>query len=300
MPLVLGGVFAPIPTNFDSTTGDVDARAIAANVAHLMTTGLTGILALGSNGEAGLLDERESDDVVAASRAAVPRGRVLLVGVGRESTRGTIVAARRAAELGGDAVLVRPPSYYKANVSNDALVAHYRRIADESPLPVILYNMPGPTGVTLTPAMIAPLADHPNVAGMKETSPDLERVGICAGFRGGRFAVLSGWMPVLYPAMVAGAAGGILAVANVLPDQCVALFDHVRAGRHAEALAAQRAITRIAQMVSSVHGIAGLKAALEMSGRAGGPVRSPLTPVSETIRAEIRSALADAVNSVHV
>jgi 4-hydroxy-2-oxoglutarate aldolase len=294
MPPVLGGVFPPIATIFNPSTGDVDARAISANVAKLMTTGLAGVLALGSNGEAGLLDEGECETVIGAAREGVPRERLLLVGVGRESTRATVAAARRAAELGADAVLVRPPSYYKSHVSSDALIAHFRQIADASPAPVVLYNLPGPTGVVLTPAMVATLAEHPNVLGMKETSPDLERLGICTALRNGAFPVVSGWAPVLYPAVVAGARGGILAVANVLPAQCVALFEHARAGRHAEALALQRSLTKIAMHVSSVHGIAGLKAALEMTGYHGGPVRSPLVAVSDKVRAEIGAALREA------
>ena len=293
MPPVLGGVFPPIATIFNSA-GDVDARAVYANVAKLMTTGLAGVLALGSNGEAGLLEDGEAEQVVSAARDGVPRDRVLLVGVGRESTRATIAAARRAADLGADAVLVRPPSYYKAHVSNDALVSHFRQIADASPVPIVLYNLPGPTGVVLTPAMVAMLAEHPNVLGMKETSPDLERLGICTSLRNGAFPVVSGWAPVLYPAVVAGAAGGILAVSNVLPAQCVALFEHARAGRHAEALALQRSLTKIAMHVSSIHGIAGLKAALEMTGYHGGPVRSPLVRVSDKVRDDIGAALGEA------
>jgi 4-hydroxy-2-oxoglutarate aldolase len=290
MRLPLAGIFPPIATVFDST-GNIDAGAVRANVARLMTTGLSGVLALGSNGEAGLLDDDECDRVVRAAREGVPLDRLLLVGVGRESTRATIAAAKRAAAQGGDAVLVRPPSYYKSHVSNDALVAHFQQIADESPIPVVLYNLPGPTGVTLTPAMVATLAEHSNIAGMKETSPELERLGICVTLRGGRFPVVSGWMPVLYPALMAGAAGGILAVANVLPDQCVALFEHARAGRHADALTLQRSLTKIAQYVSSVHGIAGLKAAMDMCGYTGGAVRSPLQAVSDRVRSDIRDAL---------
>jgi 4-hydroxy-2-oxoglutarate aldolase len=104
--------------------------------------------------------------------------------------------------------------------------------------------------------------------------------------------VLSGWAPVIYPAVALGAAGGILAVANVLPDRCVELYEHARAGRHTEALALQRAITPLAQLVTSVHGIAGLKAALDVLGYRGGPARPPLRPVSEHAREEIARALA--------
>ncbi len=292
MPAALGGIFPPIATIFDAT-GNVDTGAISANVTRLMATPLAGVLALGSNGEAGLLDDEEGDQVAEAARAAVPADRVLLVGVGRESTVASTAAARRAADLGADAVLVRPPSYYRSHVSADALVAHFRQIADVSPVPVVLYNLPGPTGVTLTPAMVASLSAHQNILGLKETSPDLERLGIAAGLRGGAFPVMSGWAPVLYPAMMAGAAGGILAVANVLPESCVALYQHVKAGRHKDALALQRSITKVAMLVSSVHGISGLKAALEMTGFSGGPVRAPLQPAGDRVRAEIAAALKE-------
>jgi len=294
MRSALAGIFPPIPTTFDSSTGDVDARAIASNVSRLMTNGLAGVLALGSNGEAGLLDDAEGDLVVAAARDAVPRDRWLLVGVGRESTRATVAAARRAAKLGADAVLVRPPSYYKTDMTPEALIGHYRQVADASPIPVVLYNLPGPTGIVLTVPIVSALAEHANVAGVKETSPELERLGQWVTLRGGSFPVLCGWAPVVYPALMAGAAGGILAVANVLPEQCVALYEHTRAGRHAEALAAQRALTRIARLVSSVHGIAGLKTALDLVGYRGGAVRSPLLPVSDRVRDEITQALQKA------
>jgi 4-hydroxy-2-oxoglutarate aldolase len=162
----------------------------------------------------------------------------------------------------------------------DALIAHFRAVADDSPVPVVLYNLPGPTGIVLTVPIVAALADHANVAGMKETSPELERLGQCVTLRNGTFPVFSGWAPVVYPAVVAGAAGGILAVANVLPNECVSLVEHARAGRHSEALSLQRRITHLAQLVSSVHGVPGLKKAMDMFGFNGGPVRGPLQPLA--------------------
>lgn len=291
MSLALSGVFPPLPTAFD-TNGDVDTRAIRANVDRLMTTGLAGVLALGSNGEAGLLTEAEGDAVVEAVRHSVPDHKVLLVGIGRESTRGTIDAARRAAALGATAVLVRPPSYFKAQMTAEALIAHFRAVADASPVPVLLYNLPGPTGIILTVSIVTTLADHPNVAGMKETSPELERLGQCVTLRHGAFPVFSGWAPVVYPAVVAGAAGGILAVANVLPNECVTLVEYARAGRHQEALVMQRRITQLAQLVSSVHGVPGLKHAMDVFGFSGGPVRAPLQPLTDSAREEVARALS--------
>jgi 4-hydroxy-2-oxoglutarate aldolase len=288
----LRGVFPPIPTIFDSATGDIDERAIAANVRRWMTTGLAGVLALGSNGEAGSLDEGEGERVVAAVREEVPRDRVLLVGTGRESTRGTIRATSRAAALGADAVLVRTPSYFKAQMTAEALLAHFRAVADASPVPVLLYNLPGVTGVTLTAQIVAALSEHGNIIGMKETSPELERLGQCVQLNGGRFTVLCGWAPVAYPAFMSGAAGAILAVANVLPDACVSLFDLTRAGRHDAAIALQRRLTPLAQLVSSVHGVAGLKWALDARGFHGGSVRGPLLPASAEAREAITRALS--------
>jgi len=289
----LRGVFPPIPTSFDSS-GDIDTRAITANVTKWMSTRLSGVLALGSNGEASLLDEHESDQVLDAARQAVPSDKLLIAGTGRESTHGTINACRRAADLGADAVLVRPPAYYKNQMTNDALVEHFTRVADASPVPMLLYNLPI-TGVVLTLPVVAALAKHQNVAGLKETSPELERLGQFTAIKPD-FAVLSGWAPVLYPAISLGAAGGILAVANVLPERCVELYEHACAGRRVEALELQRKLTPLAQMVSSIHGIAGLKVALTHLGYPVGECRAPLQPVSDAVKATIIRAVDALVN----
>jgi 4-hydroxy-2-oxoglutarate aldolase len=286
------GIFPPIPTPFDRASGDVDRRALASNVRRWMETRLTGILALGSNGEAALLEETEADLVVATTREAMPSDRLLIVGTGRESTRATIAATKRAAALGAGAVLVRSPSFFKAQMAAPVLVDYYTAVADASPVPVLLYNLPGATGVTLGWPVVSQLAEHPNIVGMKETSPELERLGQFVALRDGAFSVLCGWAPVVYPALVSGAAGAILAIANVLPDECVALYDHVVAGRHAEARAAQRRLTTLAQLVTTGHGVPGLKAALEMVGYEGGPARAPLRPLASAARDEIAAAVA--------
>ena len=286
----LGGILPPIPTTFDDA-GQLDLRGLADNLRRWANTGLSGILALGSNGEAAMLDDDESDAVLGTVREVWPSDRFLLAGVGRESTRATIAAAQRAGRSGVDRVLVRPPSAFRSQMTPEALLKHFTAVADASPVPVLLYNLPGATGVTLTLPIVARLADHPNVIGMKETSPELERLGQFAALRPEKFAVLCGWAPVVYPALASGAAGAILAVANVLPDVCVALFDAVRAGRHEEALAIQRELTPLAQLVTSGHGIAGLKIALELAGYRGGAVRAPLLPAPAAARDEIASAI---------
>ncbi|MEZ5315988.1 MAG: dihydrodipicolinate synthase family protein [Vicinamibacterales bacterium] len=295
----LQGIFAPIPTCF-TASGEVDHAAVGDNVRVWAGTDLAGLLALGSNGEAALLDEEESAAVIATVRDALPRGALLLAGTGRESTRGAIAAAKRAAACGADAVLVRTPSFFKSQMTADALVAHFTAVADAAPVPVLLYNLPAVTGVMLTLPVVARLAEHPNIVGIKETSPDLERLGQFAQVEPARFAVLSGWAPVVFPALVSGAAGAILAVANVVPDLCVDLYRHVQAGRLDEALALQRRITPLAQLVTTGHSIGGLKVALDLVGLRGGPVRPPLRPPADRVRDEIARALADLGRSVPV
>ena len=159
-----------MPTPFKD--GEVDPAAIQSNVRRWMAAGLGGVVALGTNGEAALLDDDESDQVVETARQEVPDDRTLIAGVGRESTRATIAAARRAAGAGADAVLVRTPSFYRAHVPVPALVAHYMAVADASPVPVLLYNYAAFTGVNMTPETIGRLAAHPNIVGLKETSTD--------------------------------------------------------------------------------------------------------------------------------
>jgi 4-hydroxy-2-oxoglutarate aldolase len=280
-----------MPTPFKD--GEVDPGAVHGNVRRWIAAGLGGIVALGTNGEASLLDDDECDLVVETARQEVPADRVLLAGVGRESTRATIAAARRAAAMGADAVLVRTPSLYRAHVPVAALVAHYTAVADASPVPVLLYNYAAFTGVNMTPEIIGRLAAHPNIAGLKETSTDGAQFVELAAAVPARFSVLAGSAPGAYTAFCAGAAGAILAVACVRPGLCLQLRALVLEGRHAEALAVQQRLTPLARAVTTGFGIAGLKIAMELSGLEGGAPRPPLGPLSPDAIEKIRTLLHD-------
>jgi len=292
----LSSIFPPMPTPF-ARDGTVDEAAIKANVSRWLAAGLGGIVALGTNGEAALLDETESDRVVAAARENVPGDRVLIAGVGRESTTATISAARRAAALGADAVLVRPPSLYRGSVNAAALERHYRSVADDSPAPVLLYNYPAFFGTQLQPAFIGRLAAHPNVIGMKETSTDGAQFADVAAAVPDSFTILAGSAPGFYPALCAGARGAILAVACVAPEACLQILSLARHGNHADALRLQQRLNPLARAVTSGHGIAGLKAAMDLIGYAGGDARAPLSPVSREGIEEIRLLLQQCVQA---
>lgn len=289
--MILSAVFPPMPTPFHD--GEVNTTAITRNVERWMRTGLGGIVALGTNGEAMLLDEDESDAVIAAAREGVPSDRTLIAGTGRESTRATIDATRRAAALGADAALVRTPSVYKARMTGEAFVRHYTAVADASPIPVLLYNFPALTGVNLPPDTVERLAGHQNIIGMKESSADAAQITALVDLTPNSFSILAGAAPAFYAALAAGAVGAILAVACVAPDLCVRLLDAFENGRHLEARALQRRLTPLAKLVTTGHGIPGLKAAMDLAGYTGGDPRAPLSPVSREGVVEIRAALVD-------
>jgi 4-hydroxy-2-oxoglutarate aldolase len=287
----LRGVFAPIPTPFDRNE-QLDEARLRAACARWASSPLAGIVVLGSTGEAVLLDENESDRAVAAARAAWPAGRPFIVGAGRESTAATIDAVRRAAALGADAVLVRTPGFYKAQMNTDVFVRHYTAVADASPVPVLLYNFTAVTGVNLLPAAVSKLSAHSNIIGVKESGGDLAQIREFAAGTPDGFNVLAGSSTTFNAALGVGATGGILALSCVLPDACVRLFALARAGKSADAFALQERLLGIAKLVGTMHGIAGLKAALKLVGCDVGGPRSPLAPVSDATVAVLRDALA--------
>lgn len=288
----LTGVFAPLPTPFDEHDG-VDVMRMRAAFAWWLASPLAGFVVLGSNGEAVLMDDDECDRVVDEARALVPSGRPLIAGTGRESTRAAIHASKRAAELGADAVLVRTPGFFKAQMTGEAFLRHYTAVADASPVPVLLYNFTAVTGVNLPPATAARLAEHSNIIGMKESGSDIAQISDLVQLTPGRFRVLAGSGSTFFAALCAGVSGGILALATLLPEPCVRLFDLTRAGRYDDARALQQRLTPIARLISGGYGVPGLKAALKLVGCDAGWPRPPLAPVSDPAAVEaIRRALA--------
>jgi 4-hydroxy-2-oxoglutarate aldolase len=286
----LRAVFAPIPTPLDRDQ-QLDLTRLGAACARWAASPLGGLVVLGSTGEAALLDDDDSDRVIAFTRDRWPAGRPFIVGTGRESTSATIRATRRAAALGADAVLVRTPGFYKAQMTTDAFVRHYTAVADEAPVPVLLYNFTAVTGVNLSPAAVSALSGHPNIVGVKESSGDIAQMTDLVAGTPDDFSVLAGSATTFYASLCVGATGGILALACVLPDACVRLFELTRSGQHAEAGALQHRLVPVAKLVGSLHGVPGLKAALQLAGCDAGVPRSPLAPVSEATMASLRHAL---------
>jgi 4-hydroxy-2-oxoglutarate aldolase len=287
------GVFPPLPTPFRED-GGLELGLLAALVARLNEAPLAGYLALGSNGEAVHLDEAEAEAVVRAVRAAAP-GRTLLAGTGRLSTRATVEATKRAAGAGADAALVVTPFFFKGSMASDALAAHYEAVADASPIPVLVYNVPANTGLNAPPSAVARIAAHPNVAGVKDSAGDVGQLAelVRLAPAGKPFSVFSGNYGAALPGYAVGAAGAILAAANVAPEGCVAIREAFRAGRLEEARETHLRLLPAARAVTSLFGVPGLKAALEMLGCPAGVPRLPLLPLAAPSREELRRVLVE-------
>lgn len=292
-PAALSGVLAPLVTPFDQETGDVAPVPLRQQARDLLAAGLDGVVVAGSTGEAALLDEAEKVRAVEWLRDVVPEDRWLVAGTGAESTRAAMRLARDAAAAGADAVLVRPPSYYGAFLQPAVLADHYRRVADASPIPVLVYNIPKYTHVMLQDSTLRALADHERIAGFKDSSGDLK---VFAGLRAAmpRGAGLVGSGALLYPALELGAAGGVLGVACFAAKTCVALYAGYRAGDHAGAGALQERLTPLHREIVATLGPAGIKAAMELVGLPGGPVRLPLVGVDGKQRARVAELVAAA------
>jgi 4-hydroxy-2-oxoglutarate aldolase len=285
------GIYTPIVTPFDAR-GDVDERALLANVDRYLASPLTGLVVLGSNGEAAQLEDDEADRVIAVVRERIPKGRTMLVGTGRESTRGTIAACRRAAAIGADAVMARTPSFYKPQMTSDNFIRHYTEVADACPVPLILYNVTMYTGVNLLPDAVEKLSEHPNIVGLKDSGNDMLQIGDYLSRSKPGFTVLAGAAPTLFTAAALGAHGAVLALAGIVPELCVQLFDHVKAGRVDDARALQRRLMPVARSIGPVYGVPGLKAALDLMGLNGGIPRPPLRPVAPAVVDILRAQLA--------
>ena len=287
----LAGLYTPMVTPFRHDS--VDDAAIRRNVERYMQTRLTGLVVLGSNGEAVMLDDSEAERVFVAARSTMPSSRPLIAGTGAESTRATIAACARAARAGADAVLVRTPSFFKNMMTSDVFVRHYVAVAEASPVPVLLYNVTMYTGVTLPPDAVGLLAEHPNIVGMKESGSDASLLADYLARSSPEFFVLAGSGVTYFSGLVAGAEGAVIALAGVVPDLCADILAHVRAGRILEARAIQRRLTPLARTIGGLHGVPALKAALDLMGFDGGLPRAPLGPAPRAVVEGLRRTLTD-------
>ena len=286
----VSGIFPALTTPF-SSDGSVSIADLKHNIQMYNRVGLAGYVVMGSTGESVLLSKSEMDAVLVAVKETASRDKKLIAGTGAESTAETIERTKRAAELGYDAALVKTPYYYKPVYKPEVYIAHYRRVADASPIPVLLYSVPRFTGVALEPPEVVALAAHSNIIGIKESSGNVQRVAEIIAGAPSDFQVLVGSAATIYPSLTIGARGAILALGSALPDKCVELYELIRQGQHAKARELQEVILRASKLVVSECGIAGVKYVMDQRGYRGGLPRLPLLPLKDEQKKRVNALL---------
>jgi 4-hydroxy-2-oxoglutarate aldolase len=288
----LNGIFPPITTPF--VDDNVAYDKLASNIEKWGQTGLKGFVVLGSNGEYVSLSEEEKRKVVETVVQAAPEHLSVIAGTGCESTRETIRLTADCAALGAHAALVVTPHYFGGKMTEAALVKHYTAVADSSPIPLILYNVPKFTHVNLSANIVSRLSQHVNIIGIKDSTGNVIQLGEYLNRVDPNFSVLVGTAGALYGGLTLGCAGGVLALANVAPEECVRIHELVQDGDYKAARQIQLNLIPVNQAVTATFGVAGLKTALALRDYFGGEPRAPLMPSSGDEKAAIVNILKEA------
>lgn len=286
----LHGILPPVTTPFNER-GDVDYGALTANISRYNEAGLRGYVPLGSNGEAAHLSVQERRQVVQTVKRAAANDHTIVAGINELFTRAAIEATREAADHGADAALVITPYFYKGSMSQERLFSYFTAVADQSPIPVLIYNVPQNTGVIIESTTIASLAAHENIIGVKDSSGNMGAISETIRLAPNGFSVMVGNGSIVYSSLMMGATGAILGVACAAPKPCVELYQATKAGDHPRAVDLQNRIAPLSQIVTAGLSVPGLKAAMEILGLAGRFPRSPLTPASSSEQEKIRAVI---------
>ncbi len=278
----LNGIFPPVPTSFDQNENLATGK-LKTNISLLSQFNLTGFLILGSNGELVNLSDKEVLEIYSAARDAIPSDKLMLAGTGFQSTRETINKTMAAANAGADAALVLNPFYFKGLMTQEALIAHYWAVADASSIPVIIYNMPSNSGLDMDAETIIKISVHENIIGLKDSGGNLTKMGAIKKMAKQDFQILAGSAGFLLPALTMGAVGGILALANILPEKCIGIYEDFTGANFQNAQKSQMEIISINTAVTRKWGVPALKAAMDKTGLYGGPARKPMLPVTDEV-----------------
>ena len=277
------GIFAPIATAFDAS-GEIDYGTYAENVKTFGATKLSGLVILGSNGEFTMLSHEEKVKLVKAARENLPKEKMVIAGTGCESFKETLELTKECAAAGAEVALVVTPNYYKRDMNEAALEKFFTMLADASPIPVMLYNMPGNSGINIPSSLTIKLAAHPNITGIKDSGGNIVQISEVLAKAPEGFSVFAGSGSYLLPTLLLGGLGGTLAVANVVPDYCAEIQENFEKGDLEKARKMQLALLPLNAAVTSRFGIGGMKAAMDLVGYKGGLPRLPILPASDETR----------------
>lgn len=288
----VAGVMVALATPVDEK-GEVDAAAVERLVERVLAGGVGGISPAGSTGEGPKMTSAERVSLAARVRALAPAGVPVVPGVPAANLTDALSEIEALDRAGASAVLVSPPSYYP--LADEAVLSHFERLADRSPLPLLLYNIPVFTKVRFAPEVAAALAGHPNVIGMKDSSRDMEYqqqvIHACSGADGG-FGVLTGTDTLFVASLVTGASGAIVASANLVPELSVGIYRAFTSGDAETARRLQAQLARVVTACRRGYPPAGWKAALEIAGVCGAHPIAPGAVLSSAQRDELAADLA--------
>ncbi|MCW8813363.1 MAG: dihydrodipicolinate synthase family protein [Chlorobium sp.] len=286
----LSGIFPPLTTPF--TDDDLTIDKLLRNIRKYERRELSGYVLFGSNGESVFLTRDEKLQIISSVREQTKK--ILIVGTGSDSIKETIFLTNDAAEKGANYALIISPSFFKSEMKHHAFLNYYIKVAESVMIPVIIYNVPKFTNVNIEPETIIELAKHPNIAGLKDSTENTARISEVVANVPDSFRVIVGTASVLYAGLIAGAVGGILALANIAPDECLQILLHSIARKHKEALELQNKMIPVNRAITTKFGVAGLKAAMDILGYDGGNPRMPLEPLNEAQLIELKVILRNA------
>ncbi|MCP4613069.1 MAG: dihydrodipicolinate synthase family protein [Planctomycetes bacterium] len=276
---MIKGIYPPIPTPFKNE--EVAYDKLKENILKWNQTGLSGLVIAGSNGESVFLTREEKLKIVEAAKESIAAERKIIVGTGSDSIRETISLTNDAGRAGADAALILTPCYYKPKMNHTAFVRYYNDVAEAAKIPILIYDVPKFSGVHIESDTVIELSEHPNIVGIKCSSGNVAEIFSISNGVSESFSTLVGTASVLQEGLQAGASGGILALANIAPDECVQIYNQVQSNKIEEAQSIQKRMIEPNKAVTAVYGIPGLKAAMDKIGYYGGPVRSPLSDLSD-------------------
>lgn len=285
------GVLPPLITPF-SESGSVDFEAFGRNIERMNDTGLCGYLVLGSNGETPYIDEKDKIELVRLCAKKAAPGKLIMAGTGLESTSSTVELTRRAADAGAQCALVLTPSYYHEQMGDDAQIAYFTAVADQSPIPILIYNVTKFTHINISPAAVSRLSQHPNIIGMKDSSGNIAGlIGYMTAGLDPEFNLMVGTASAWYPALCIGVRGAVMALANCCPRECVQVQTLYGEGKCTEALALYKRMFPVNACVTGKLGVPALKHACDCLGFEGGHPKSPLLPLTEEQRGQVEGIL---------
>lgn len=283
------GVFVPVVTPFDSEKQLVNTEMLEFNIERLNYTDVSGYMPLGSNGESFMMTDDECCQVVAAVKRVSAKEKLIFAGTGRESEYHTIEFTKRIAQYGVDAVFVLTPHYFPKQMSQDCLRSYYERVADRSPVPILLYQAPPyAAGVSLETATVAQLAKHPNIIGMKGTASNNAGRYLDVIDNHTSFSILAGTFGAFCENVREGAAGGVLSCGNYIPQRACELYNLVKDGNPQADILYEK-IASLINRTSGPLGVGGVKMAMNILGYHGGITRRPLPYPNENQIWEARS-----------